>query len=89
MSVSRPPKVMHLKEAEIERLTELRVNIAQSKTQKRPDVESTLELMYLRILCRVKNRGPMEKDLKELKRMLDKAGAKMAEILDKSEKAAG
>jgi hypothetical protein len=77
---------VHLKKEEVQRVDDLRINIAQSKNQNRPDVQSTLELMYLRILGRVKNRGPLEKDLAELKKMLDQVGVKMTEILDKSER---
>ncbi len=81
-----PRGTVHLKQEELRRVDELRVNIVKkSKTQAKPDIESTLELMYLRVLSRVKNRGSMEKELKDLKSLLDKAGAKMTEILDKAD----
>jgi hypothetical protein len=85
VSVSpRPP--VHLKKEELQRVDELRVNIATGSAQNKPDVQSTFELMYLRVLGRVKNRGPLEADLKELKKMLDQTAAKMNEIIEKSDR---
>jgi len=77
---------VHLKEEELRRVDELRVNIVKkNKTQAKPDIESTLELMYLRVLSQVKNRGSMAKDLKDLKTLLDQTGAKITEILQKAD----
>ena len=85
-----PRAAVHLKEEELRRVDELRVNIVKrGKTQAKPDIESTLELMYLRVLSQVKNRASMEKDLKALKTLLDETGAKMTEILEKANQSAG
>ena len=76
---------MHLTKDELQRVDVVTSNIKNSQTQKTVDVHSTFELMYLRVLSRVHNRGTMEKDLKELKTLLDKSAEKMAEILAKAE----
>ena len=41
--------------------------------------------MYLRVLGMVNDRGPLQKDLQQLKTLLDQAAAKITEILDKVE----
>jgi hypothetical protein len=74
-----------LKKEELQRIDTLRLNIAKNKGQPRPDVQSTLELMYLRVLGMVNDRGPLQKDLQQLKTLLDQAAAKITEILDKVE----
>jgi hypothetical protein len=81
-----PRPAVHLKKEELQRVDELRVNIATGSAQYKPDVRSTFELMYLRILGRVKNRGPLEEELKELKKMLDHAAAKMNELIEKADR---
>jgi len=80
---SRP--TVYLKKEELQKVDELRVNIAAGSAQNKPDVQSTFDLMYLRVLGRIKNRGPLEEDLKQLKKMLDQAAAKMNEVIAKSE----
>ena len=85
VSVSTRPAV-HLKKEELQRVDELRVRIAAGSAQNKPDVQSTFELMYLRVLSRTKNRGPLEEDLKELKKMLDQTAAKMNEVIEKSDR---
>jgi hypothetical protein len=77
---------VHLKKEELQRVDELRVRIAAGSAQNKPDVQSTFELMYLRVLGRTKNRGPLEEDLKELKKMLDQTAAKMDEVIEKSDR---
>ena len=78
--------VVHLKKEELQRVDELRVSIATGSAQNKPDVQSTFELMYLSVLGRVKNRGPLEEDLKELKKMLDQTAAKMNALIEKSDR---
>jgi len=87
ISAGRPSRApVHLKKEELSRVDELRVNIIANRGQHRPDVESTLELMYLRILGRVEDRGAVQKELKQLKSLLDQAAGVMTEIMDKTEK---
>jgi hypothetical protein len=88
ISAGRPPRVpVHLKKEELSRVDELRINIIANRSQSsRPDVESTLELMYLRILGRVEDRGAVQKELKQLKSLLDQAAGVMTEIMDKTDK---
>jgi len=81
-----PRPAVHLKKEELQKVDELRVNIAAGSAQHKPDVQSTLELMYLRVLGRIKNRGPLEEDLKELKKMLDQTAAKMNEVIEKADR---
>lgn len=57
-----------------------------SRGQSRPDVQSTLELVYLRILGQVEDRPSLAKELKELKSLLDQAASLTTEIMDKAEK---
>jgi hypothetical protein len=80
---------VNLKKEEVQRLGELRTKMIASRAKDRPDVESTLELMYLRILGRVKNRGPAAANLKQLKSLLDQAAAMMVKIMDESEGSSG
>ncbi len=75
-----------LKKEEVERLNELKAKALATRKNDRPDVDSTIELMYLRILGRVKSRGPVEEELKQLKSTLDKAADLMNKIMDESEK---
>jgi hypothetical protein len=81
-----PRPVVHLKKEELHKVDELRVKIAAGSAQHNPDVQSTFDLMYLRVLGRIKNRGPLEKDLEELKKMLDQTAAKMSEVIDKADR---
>jgi|ERR1035438_691553 hypothetical protein len=85
----RPRAPVHLKKEELQRLGDLRTKLTAGRENYRPDVESTLELMYLRILGRVKNRGPVAAELKQLKSLLDQTAAKMTEILDATEGPSG
>jgi hypothetical protein len=86
----RPPRApVHLKKEELKRLGDLRTKLTAGRGKDRPDVESTMELIYLRILGRVKNRGPVEAELKQLKSLLDQAAAKMTEIMDATEGSSG
>jgi hypothetical protein len=80
-----PRPASHLKKEELDRVDELRINMVKSKGQTGPDVQSTLELMYLRVLGRVKNRTAMDSDLKALKKTLDQAAAQITEILENSD----
>jgi hypothetical protein len=73
----------HLKKEELKRVDDLRVNIVGSKG-KSPDVESTLELMYLRVLGQVGNRTASESELKALKKTLDLAATQITSILKKA-----
>jgi hypothetical protein len=82
---SAPASHVHLTKDELQRVGSVTSNIRNSQTQKTVDVHSTFELMYLRVLSRIHNRGPLEKDLKELKTLLDKSAEKMTEILAKAE----
>jgi hypothetical protein len=75
---------IHLKKEELQKVDELRVNIASRKGQHTPDVQSTLDLMYLRVLGQVKNRTAMETELKALKKTLDQAATQISEILGKT-----
>jgi hypothetical protein len=84
--VGAPRAVVHLKKEELQRVEVLKGNIMKRKGINNLDLESLLELIYLRILGRVKTRGPVESELKELKKMLDQAAAKTTEILKKSER---
>ncbi len=72
----------HLKKEELKRVDDLRVNIVGSKG-KSPDVESTLELMYLRVLGQVGNRTASGSELKALKKTLDLAATQITAILKK------
>ena len=81
-----PRPVAHLKKEELQKVDELRVSIAAGSAQNKPDVQSTFDLMYLRVLSRVKNRGPLEEDLKELKKMLDQTAAKMNQVIEKADR---
>jgi hypothetical protein len=89
MVKSAPRAPVHLKKEELQRVDDLRVNIIGSRGKARPDVQSTVELMYLRILGRVNNRTQLGSELKELKQLLDKAAALMTEIMDKAEQSTG
>jgi hypothetical protein len=80
---------VHLKKEELQRVDELRVNIAARKGQSAPDVQSTLELVYLRVLGRVKNRAAMESELKALQKTLNQAASQITEILKKADELAG
>jgi hypothetical protein len=79
-------RAVHLKKEELQRVEVLKGNIMKKRGINNLDMESLLELIYLRILGRVKNRGPVESDLKELKKLLDQAAAKTTEILKKAER---
>ena len=64
----RPDRhVGSLKKDEVERLDELKRKALATRKNDRPDVDSTMELMYLRMVGRVKNRGPSQAELKQLK----------------------
>jgi hypothetical protein len=78
--------VVHLKKEELQRVEVLKGNIMKKRGIHNLDMESLLELIYLRILGRVKTKGPVENELKELKKLLDQAAAKTTEILKKSER---
>lgn len=80
-----PHPATHLKKEELDRVDELRINMVKSKGQTGPDVESTLELMYLRVLGTVKNRTAHESDLKALKKTLDQATAQITAILENAD----
>lgn len=80
-----PRNTAHLKSEEASRLNELRAKLVAARANERPDVDSTLELMYLRILGRVKNRGSVEAELKRLKTLLDQAATTMNKIMDETE----
>ena len=83
----RPPrKPSHLKKEELQRVDELRVKVMAGRGQSRPDVQSTLELIYLRILGRVEDRAALAKELKQLKSLIDQASSLTTEIMDKTEK---
>ena len=79
-----PVVATHLTKDELLRVDLLRNNIKKTQPQKTVDVQSTFELMYLRVLSRIHKRASMEKDLKELKTLLDKSAAKVDEILAKA-----
>jgi hypothetical protein len=57
----------------------------QSRADLNPDKHHFFDLLYLGFLGHIKNRERVEKDLKELKKMLDETADKMMEIVDKSE----
>jgi hypothetical protein len=75
-----------LKKDEVERLNELKAKALATRKNDRPDVDSTIELMYLRILGRVKDRGPVEAELKQLKVALNQATSLMNKIMDEAER---
>lgn len=52
-------------------------------------MQSTVELMYLRILGRVKDRKPVQADLSKLESLLNQAAATMTRILDEADRQAG
>lgn len=80
--VGTVPRVSpHLKKEELKRVDDLRVNIMTNRGQKTPDVQSTLELMYLRVLGQVKNRTAVDSELKALKKTLDQAATQISKIL--------
>lgn len=83
----RPDRhVGSLKKDEVERLNELKRKALATRKNDRPDVDSTMELMYLRMVGRVKNRGPVQAELKQLKGELEKAATLMNKIMDEAEK---
>lgn len=83
----RPPRApVHLKKDELKRVDDLRINIIANRGKDRPDVESTLELMYLRILGRIEDRDQVQSELKQLKGLLDETATVMTKIMDKAEK---
>ncbi len=61
----------------------------KTRDDRNPDKHHFFDLVYLGFLGHIKNRGRVEEDLNELKRMLDKTADKMMEIVDKSEARTG
>jgi hypothetical protein len=61
----------------------------KTRDDRNPDKHHFFDLVYLGFLGHIENRGRVEEDLKELKRMLDKTADKMMEIVDKSESRTG
>jgi hypothetical protein len=88
-SQALPRNTAHLKKEEADRLNALRAKLVAARANDRPDVDSTLELMYLRILGRVRSRAPVEAELKKLKTLLDQAASTMNKILDETEGKSG
>ncbi len=84
-----PRSTTYLKNEEANRLNGLRAKLVAARGNDRPDVDSTLELMYLRILGRVKNRDAVEPELNKLKTLLDQAATTMNKIMDETEGRAG
>ena len=76
----------HLKKPEVDKLNLLRGKLVAARGQDRPDVQSTVELMYPRILSRVKDRQGMQADLKQLESLLNQAATKMTKIMDEADK---
>ena len=75
---------LHLRQEEHQRVQTLKASIMKKRGVNNFDVPAVLELVYLRVLGRVESRAPVEKELKELKSLLDQAGAKTTQILEES-----
>lgn len=83
IKVSPSPK--NLSKKEVAQIGDVWKRIRKGRIERRPDARDTFNLIYLGFLGNIKNRKLVERDLKELKRMLDESAAKMMEILAKSE----
>jgi hypothetical protein len=58
----------------------------QVRGDRNPDKHHFFDLLYLGFLGHIENRGRVEGDLKELKRLLDRSADLMMEIVDKAER---
>jgi hypothetical protein len=83
IKVSPSPK--NLSKKEVAQIEDVWKRIRKGRIERRPDARDTFNLIYLGFLGNIKNRKLVERDLKELKRMIDASAAKMMEILAKSE----
>jgi hypothetical protein len=83
--VVKPEATKYLTKEELGRIDGLWEKEKQSRGDGNPDKHHFFDLLYLGFLGHIKNREKVEKDLKELKKMLDETADKMMEIVDKSE----
>ena len=82
-------RTKYLTKEEFGRIDGLWEKEKEARGDRNPDKHHFFDLVYLGFLGHIKNRGRVEEDLKELKRMLDKTADKMMEIVDKSEAQTG
>ena len=82
---ARPERTKYLTKEEFGRIDGLWEKEKKTRDDTNPDKHHFFDLVYLGFLGHIKNRGRVEEDLKELKKMLDKTADKMIEIVDKSE----
>jgi hypothetical protein len=81
----KPEATRYLTKEELGKIDGLWEKEKRSRADLNPDKRHFFDLLYLGFLGHIKNRGRVEKDLKELKKMLDETADKMMEIVDKSE----
>jgi hypothetical protein len=81
----RSDRTKYLTKEEFSRIEGLWGKEKKTRDDRNPDKHHFFDLVYLGFLGHIKNRGRVEEDLKELKKMLDKTADKMMEIVDKSE----
>jgi len=85
VEAAKPEATKYLTKEELGRIDGLWEREKKSRADANPDKHHFFDLLYLGFLGHIKNRGRVEKDLKELKKMLDETADKMMEIVDKSE----
>lgn len=86
---TRSDRTKYLTKEESGRIDGLWEKEKKTRDDRNPDKHHFFDLVYLGFLGHIKNRGRVEEDLNELKRMLDKTADKMMEIVDKSEARTG
>jgi hypothetical protein len=86
---TKSDRIKYLTEEESGRIDELWEKEKKTRDDRNPDKHHFFDLLYLGFLGHIENRGRVEEDLKELKKMLDKTADKMMEIVDKSEARTG
>lgn len=78
-------RTRYLTKEERARVDELWEKEKETRGERNPDKHIFFELVYLGFLGHIRNRGEVDEDVKELKRMLDRTADKMMEIVEKSE----
>jgi len=78
-------RAKHFKKEELNSVAALWEKEKQVRTDRNPDKHAFFDLLYLGFVGHIENRGRVEKELKELKTMLDKTADMMMAIVEKSE----
>jgi len=80
----KPEATKYLTKEEQARIDGLWEKEKQSRGDANPDKHHFFDLLYLGFVGHIENRGRVEGDLKELKKLLDRSADLMMEIVDKS-----